>query len=45
MNGKAAVADEDDLAVGQPSAELARALASPISQQLVPATKLVCGAL
>ena len=45
MNGKAAVTHEDDIAVGQPSAELARALTGPVGQQLVPAATLSIGAL
>ncbi|GAW37172.1 glutathione-binding protein GsiB precursor [Roseovarius sp. A-2] len=45
MNGKAAVTHEDDIAVGQPAAELARPLAGPVGQQLVPAATLSIGAL
>jgi hypothetical protein len=40
MDGETAVADEDDVAAGQPAAKLDRPLAGPVSQQLVPAATL-----
>lgn len=45
VDGETAVADEDDVAVGQPAAGLARALAGPVGQQFVPAATLAIGAL
>ncbi len=45
VDGETAVADEDDVAVGQPAAELERPLAGPVGQQLVPAATLEVGAL
>ena len=45
VDGETAVADEDDVAVGQPAAELERPLAGPVGQQLVPAAVLAIGAL
>lgn len=45
VDGETAVADEDDVAVGQPAAELERPLAGPVGQQLVPAFSLEVGAL
>jgi len=45
VDREAAVADEDDVATGQPTAELERPLAGPVGQQLVPAATLEVGAL
>ena len=45
MDDKTAVADEDNVAAGQPAAELERPLAGADGQQLVPAAPLEDGAL
>jgi len=44
VDGETAVADED-VAAGQPAAELLRPLAGPVGQLLVPAAALAIGAL
>jgi len=45
VDGKAAVADEDDLPPRQPASKLQRALSSPVCQQLVTTAALEVGSL
>jgi hypothetical protein len=45
VDREAAVANEDDVATGQPAAELERPQAGPVGRQLVPAATLEVGAL
>ena len=45
MDGKAAIAHENDVALWYPATDLERPLARPVGQQLVSATALMVGAL